>query len=181
MCAPSGCPTVFNYNRKHVEWPTHCIDHLQLYAFLGRVVVEDESWCHHFELESKRQSFQWKHPGEPPPKKSKVIHTSEGRVILTFFFDQHGPLLIDFLQRETTMNAQRYSQTLTTLPQAIKSKRPGKLTRGVILLDDNARPHTVNTITALLQKFKLEVLGTLYTVQTSLSAMTPFLVTSKKL
>ena len=43
--------------------------------------------------------------------------------------------------------------------QAIKSKRPGKLTRGVILIHDNARPHTTNTITALLQKFNWEVLG----------------------
>ena len=48
---------------------------------------------------------------------------------------------------------------MTTLRQAIKSKRPGKLTRGVILLHNNARPHTANTITALLQKFKWEVLG----------------------
>ena len=67
--------------------------------------------------------------------------------------------LIGFLQRGTTVNAQRYSQTSTTFRQAIKSKRLGKLTRGVILLHDNARPHTANTITALLQKFKWEVLG----------------------
>ena len=51
----------------------HCIDHLQRYArqrneFLARVVAGDESWCHHFELESKRQSLQWKHPVSPPPK-----------------------------------------------------------------------------------------------------------------
>ena len=79
--------------------------------------------------------------------------------MLTFFFDQDGPLLIDFLQHGTTVNAQRYSQTLTTLRQAIKSKRPGKLTRGVILLHDNARPHTANTIKGLMQNFKWEVLG----------------------
>ena len=34
-----------------------------------------------------------------------------------------------------------------------------KLTCGVILLHDNARPHTANTITVLLQKFKWEVLS----------------------
>ena len=33
-------------------------------------------------------------------------------------------------------------------------KRPGKLDRGGILPHDNARPHTNNTITTLLQKFK---------------------------
>ena len=31
--------------------------------------------------------------------------------MLTFFYDQDDPLLIDFLQRGTTVNAQRYSQT----------------------------------------------------------------------
>ena len=91
-------------------------------------------------------------------KKSKAIHTSAGKIMLTFFFDQDGPLLIDFLQRGTTMNAQGSSQTLTTFRQAIKSKRPGKISRGVTLLHDNPRPHTVNTITALLQKLKWEVL-----------------------
>ena len=139
----------------------HCIDHLQCYArdgneFLARVVAGDESLYHHFELESKQQSLQWKHPGSPPQKKkSKAIHTSAGKVMLTSFFDKDGPILIDFLQHGTTVNVQCYSQTLTT----IKSKWSGKLTRGVILLHDNARPHTANTITALLQKFKWEVLG----------------------
>ncbi|KAJ4449426.1 hypothetical protein ANN_00825 [Periplaneta americana] len=59
----------------------------------------------------------------------------------------------------TTVNAQRYSQTLTTLRQAIKSKRPDKITPGVILLHDNARLNTANTITAIMQKIKWEVLG----------------------
>ncbi|KAJ4430753.1 hypothetical protein ANN_19344 [Periplaneta americana] len=104
--------------------------------------------------ESKRQILQWNHPGSPPPKKSKAIYTSAGKVMLTFFFGQEGPLLIDLLQHRTTVNVQRYLQTLTTLRQAIKSKRPGKLTRGAILLHDNARPHTANTITAFLQKSK---------------------------
>ena len=40
-------------------------------------------------------------------------------------------------------------------------------TRGVILLHNNARSHTVNTITALLHKFKWEVSVTLHTVQTT--------------
>ena len=60
---------------------------------------------------------------------------------------------------QTTVNARRYSQTLSTLHQAIKLKRPGKLNHGVILLHDNERPHTANTITTLLQKFKWEVLS----------------------
>ena len=43
--------------------------------FLAQVVAGDESWCHRFKP-VKWQSLQWKHPGSPPPKKSKAIHTS---------------------------------------------------------------------------------------------------------
>ena len=87
----------------------HCIDHLQCYAregneFLARVVAGDESWCHHFEPEAKRQSLQWKHPGSPIPKKSKAIHTSAGKVRLMFFFEQDDSLPIDFLQRRTMLS-----------------------------------------------------------------------------
>ena len=67
-----------------------------------------------------------------------------------------------------------------TLCQAIKSKQPGKLIRGVILLHDNARPHTANTITALLQKFKWEILGhPLYSPDLSLFVIMPFLSPKK--
>ena len=88
-----------------------------------------------------------------------AIHTRAGKVILKFFFDQDGHFLIEFLQHGTTVNAQSYLQSLITVHQAMKSKRPEKLTRVVILLHDNARLHTAVTITALLQKFKWEVLG----------------------
>ena len=31
--------------------------------FLSRTVTGDETWVHHYEPESKRQSMEWKHPG----------------------------------------------------------------------------------------------------------------------
>ena len=40
--------------------------------FIERVVTQDETWVHHFDLESKMQSKQWKHPGSPSPKKFKI-------------------------------------------------------------------------------------------------------------
>ena len=32
---------------------------------IEQVVTQDETWDHHFEIESKMQSKQWKHPGSP--------------------------------------------------------------------------------------------------------------------
>ncbi|GBN66295.1 hypothetical protein AVEN_161903-1 [Araneus ventricosus] len=81
--------------------------HEEEYGFLSHIVTGDETWCHHFEPESKRQSKQWKHATSPPPKKSKAVHTSSGKVMMSFFYHK-GPLLVEFLEWGTTINAQRY-------------------------------------------------------------------------
>ncbi|GFU52174.1 mariner Mos1 transposase [Trichonephila clavipes] len=57
-----------------------------------------------------------------------------------------GPMLVKLLERGTTISAQLYQTTLQDLRRAIKSKRTGMLSIGVILLHDNARPHTANAV-----------------------------------
>ena len=52
--------------------------------FIERVVTHDETWVHNFDRESKMQSKQWKHPGSPPPKKFKRVH-STGKVMVPIF------------------------------------------------------------------------------------------------
>jgi hypothetical protein len=52
-------------------------------------------------------------------------------------------LLVDFMERGTTINAERYCETLTKLRRAIQNRRRGMLSTGVVFLHDNARPHTV--------------------------------------
>jgi len=41
-------------------------------TFLSMVITGDESWVYVYEPETKRQSFQWKSPTSPRPKKSKT-------------------------------------------------------------------------------------------------------------
>ncbi|GBL89351.1 hypothetical protein AVEN_225873-1 [Araneus ventricosus] len=64
-----------------------------------------------------------------------------------------GVLLVDFMQRGTTMNAVAYCQTLRKLRRAIQNKRRGMLTEGILLLLDNARPHTAAQTRALFDSF----------------------------
>jgi histone-lysine N-methyltransferase SETMAR len=125
--------------------------------FLDRIVAGDESWCSHYCPETKRMSQQWQHPSSPRPKKSRAI-PSAGKVMLTSFFDRRGPLLIAWLPKGITVNADRYGETLKGLRSAIKTKRPGMLSCGVILLHDNARPHSARTTLEKLQQFRWEVL-----------------------
>ncbi|GFQ98238.1 mariner Mos1 transposase [Trichonephila clavata] len=81
------------------------LSHLQLYheeeyGFSSQILPGDETRCHHFEPESKRQSKQWKRATSPPPKKSKAVHTSSGKVMS--FLNHKCPLLVEFLERELT-------------------------------------------------------------------------------
>jgi hypothetical protein len=68
------------------------------------------------------------------------------------FFDCKGPLLVEFLEHWVTINVQRYEDTLQKLRRAIKSKSPGMLPNGIILLDDNARLHTADFVRITLQR-----------------------------
>ncbi|KAJ4443883.1 hypothetical protein ANN_05670 [Periplaneta americana] len=79
------------------------------------------------------------------------------KVMCTVFWDRKGILLIDFLPRGETVNADRYYETLRKLRRAIQNKRRGMLTAGVVRLHDNARPHTARRTAAVLTEFGWEL------------------------
>ncbi|GFU69997.1 histone-lysine N-methyltransferase SETMAR [Trichonephila clavipes] len=70
--------------------------HEQEYGFMWQIVIVDKTCCHHFEPESKRQSMQWKRAISSPPKKSKTVHTSSGKVMMSSFFTTRAYLLSSF-------------------------------------------------------------------------------------
>ncbi|GFR58959.1 histone-lysine N-methyltransferase SETMAR [Elysia marginata] len=72
--------------------------------------------------------------------------------------DSRRVLLFETLQPGETINAARYCQTSDKLRQAIRRKRPGQLTNGVILQHDNAKPHTARVTQGWLVNFRLEIL-----------------------
>jgi histone-lysine N-methyltransferase SETMAR len=106
---------------------------------IDKTVTVDETWVHHITPETKRNSTMWKHPSSPTAKKFK---TSVRKVMATVFWDMKGLLLVHFINKNETINADRYIQTLQKLQQAIRQKRVGMLTGGVKLLHDDVTPHT---------------------------------------
>ncbi|XKL61109.1 hypothetical protein PGB90_008166 [Kerria lacca] len=124
--------------------------------YLSRIVTGDESWVHYYQPESKEQSKIWKKKGSEPTRKFKTL-PSEGKVLLTIFWDAKGILLEEYCPPRSTVNAASYCQTLKNLRRAIQNKRRGMLTKGVVLLHDNARPHVANVTQTLLKSFKWSV------------------------
>ncbi|GBP82491.1 Histone-lysine N-methyltransferase SETMAR [Eumeta japonica] len=77
-----------------------------------RIVTVDETWVRQYNPESKQESMQWTKKEERPPKKFKV-QKSASKLMATIFWDSE-----------------------------VVQKRRGKLSRGVLFLQDNASVHT---------------------------------------
>ena len=99
--------------------------------FLLRLVTVDETWVHYYEPENKA----------PRPKKFNT-QPSAGKVMVTVFWDAKGVIMLDFLPKRSTITGVYYANLLDQLRTAIREKRRGKLSKGVLLQQDNARVPT---------------------------------------
>src|SRR5215469_9882069 len=131
--------------------------HVEGEEFLERIVTGDETWMHYATPETKRDSMTWKHFGSPPVRKFKSVPSAK-KLMATVFWDCRGVILVDFLPGGEHINAARYCETLDRLRSAIRKKRPGLLSSGVILLHDNATPHTATVTQDWLTRQYWEVL-----------------------
>ena len=78
------------------------------FEFWRQLITVDETWIHHYTLETKIQSKQWTAKGEPVPKESKTVF-SVGKVMATVFWNSHGVILIAYLQKGKTITGAYYS------------------------------------------------------------------------
>ncbi|GBM39812.1 Histone-lysine N-methyltransferase SETMAR [Araneus ventricosus] len=80
-------------------------------AILSRILTGEETWVSHVTPESKQQSMEWRLTDCPERVKAKPA-LSQRKIMASVFCDRHGVLLVDFMQRGTTINAVAYGQTL---------------------------------------------------------------------
>jgi len=77
-----------------------------------------------------------------------------GKNLISIFWDQDGILLVDYLPKGQTINAEYYSSLLVQLKDILKEKHRGNVTKGALFLHDNAPAHR-----ALATQKKLVYLG----------------------
>jgi len=101
----------------------------------------DETSLYHYGPETKQKSMEWRHSGSPLPQKilSAKIRWKSSR--LDVFWDKDGVLLIDYLPKSRTINAEYYLSLLVQLKDILKEKRLGKITKVVLLLHDHSSAH----------------------------------------
>ncbi|UYV77770.1 hypothetical protein LAZ67_15002210 [Cordylochernes scorpioides] len=106
--------------------------------FIDQIVTGNESWCYHYDPSTKRASMEWKRGDSPRPKKKKNQVSTFGRQRMNS--DLHCDILVNKLK------------------PGIRNKRRGKLSKGVLFLHDNARPHTSSKTVFTIIKLGFEVL-----------------------
>jgi len=91
-------------------------------------VTMDETWLYHYDPETKQQSMEWRHSGSPRPKKFRV-QKSAGKILASIFWDRDSIILIDYLPKGHTINAQYYSSLLVQLKGILKEIAAGSSPR----------------------------------------------------
>ena len=108
--------------------------------FFVRIVTGDESWVYHYDPLSQQEAKAWKKPEEIMPTRPRQQRSTR-KVMMTIFWDSDGVLLTDYLTQGNTINGQYYASLIERLRSVILEKRRGKVSKGVLLLHDNASVH----------------------------------------
>jgi hypothetical protein len=125
-------------------------------VFLQRIIIDDESWAHYFQPETKTASKDWRYPNLPNSNKFRAL-PSAAQVMLTLFWDSKGLILEHYMSKGTTVTSSSYCDLLVNhLKSAIRFKRCGLLATGVLLLHDNARLHTAHTTITKIKDLRYE-------------------------
>ena len=107
--------------------------------FLLRLVIVDETWVHYYEPQNKAQESSVSRAWVPEAKEVQdptICWQGDGHSIL----GRKSVIMLDFLPKRSTITGVYYANLLAQLRTAIREKRRGKLSKGV--LQDNARVHT---------------------------------------
>ena len=93
-----------------------CLEHFNENKtdFVRQFITMDETWIHHYTLESKQQSKQWTEASCSAPRKTRSV-PSAGKVMASVFWDAESILFIDYLEKGKTITGEYYSNLLTRL------------------------------------------------------------------
>ena len=100
-----------------------------------------------------QQSKQWVSPGESALKRPKMQQWT-GKVMASVFWDAHGVIFIDYLEKGKSITGAYYSSLLDRLKIKIAEKRPHLKKKKILYHHDNAPAHS-----SLLAQAKLYEIG----------------------
>lgn len=117
--------------------------------FLSRVVSMNETWVHFYEPETKQQPMVWRFFGFPVPKKFRVEKFADTVFASVFFLGLPGGCNCISGIRITV---RRYSRN----KNCGEKKERGKLSKSVLLLQDNASAYKSRNIMQTMRDLRFK-------------------------
>ena len=119
--------------------------------FFDCIVTGDEFWIHHYDPLRQLEAKIWKRLRKQTSTRLRQ-ERSAGKIMMIIFWDKDGVLLTEYLSRGTTISGPYYASIIKGLHSVIVEKRRGKVSRGVLLLHDNAPIHKCKTVQAAIRQ-----------------------------
>ena len=126
-------------------------------TLLERLITGDESWIYSYDPETKAQSWQWKSPTSPRPKKARMSRSATKAMIVTLF-DSESLVHKQWIPEGQTVTKDVYLDVYldvlrALLCRSIMLKRPERWRKqDFILHHNNAPAHTAIKVTEFLAK-----------------------------
>jgi histone-lysine N-methyltransferase SETMAR len=106
-------------------------------AFLRNIITQDETPLSLYLPESKRESSEWKFPGETGSRKLRAGTSHRKCLMMSIFWDARGVILVDFAEKKVKLNSSYYSDLVQKCRHARRKERRIPLW----FLQDNAPIH----------------------------------------
>lgn len=134
-------------------------ENLQLFErmgdrFLENIITVDETPLSLYVPESKRESLEWKFPGESSSRKIRSSSSHRKCLMLTVFWDAKGIIFSDFAENGVKINSEYYSKLVQSTRKLRRKNRLSEL----YFLHDNAPVHTSNRAMSTIANCGFEVL-----------------------
>jgi hypothetical protein len=113
----------------------------------------DETWVSFVNVETKERSKQWMHACSPNKPKKIKQRFSARKLMPAVFWDRKEVLIVEVMQQCQKYIAKHTKKKKDCVKPVIQNKRRRMLTFCVVLLHDNACPHTAAFNRALLEHF----------------------------
>ena len=117
----------------------------------------DETWIHHFPLQSNQQSAEWTAPGESHPKRPDANISRQG-FGLCIFGMRLVFLFINYLEKGRTINSKYYVAILVCFEGRNRQKTATNEEEKVFFHQDNAPFHKLITTMATQHELHFELL-----------------------
>lgn len=122
------------------------------------IITGDESWFFHKKLEKKITNQRWVKEGESP---ATIVRPGkfDSKTMFTIFFKNDGPVLITYLERGQTIDAESYIENcLKPIVSTLNLERPRSGAKSYKIHDDNARPHVHKSVNNFLTEHGIKTI-----------------------